>query len=191
MNSAPPENPSKWRLFGVVAVFIIAYVVLTGGLLVSSRDEFPFRQGKKDANGLRTDLMLRPEPYEWHLPLLFYWVRHGGPFDLNIQIWDDNEQYQSIELTDIVLVYADGERVDYHKPWSKSFEAYSRTNGVATSIAYDELEGVVRRFSDVTITLTGTLTTVKGDRHPFEVAEAFTAKSRSYVSTFWLELMRL
>ena len=123
---------------------------------------------------------------------VFHYYGAGRSFGLRIQIWDHCKQYQSIELTEVVLEYNDGEVVRKNEGWARQLKPYTQYNSSSSGITQtemfmlsDQIEVLVLRHADVRITLKGQLVKAGGERVAFEASESFKAESRSGVTTFW------
>ncbi|MFO0947289.1 MAG: hypothetical protein U1D30_15330 [Planctomycetota bacterium] len=111
---------------------------------------------------------------------------------MQIQIWDDSKEYRSIEITEVVLQYKDGQTVRTTDAWSRQLVLHTQYNSSSSGILQtemfmlsDEIEGLAIRHADVRITLKGCLTRENGERVSFETSESFKPESRSNVTTFW------
>lgn len=185
----------KWFGLGIGLTAFGVYAVMTGGLAFSSIDDFGGQRDIRLVGGLDSDVWLAPRSTSFGVPFLFYFYGAGGPFDLRIQMWDDSKQYQSIEITEVVLGYQDGEVIRKTDGWSRQLEPYTQHNSSSSGLIHtemlmlsDQIEGLVVRHADVTITLKGNLAKVNGERVAFEASEFFKSESSLGVTTYWAVL---
>ncbi|MBL8797837.1 MAG: hypothetical protein JNM56_28325 [Planctomycetia bacterium] len=182
----------KWVILGIGLAGFGLYAVMTGGLAVSSISDFGGQRDIRFVGGLKSDVWLAPRSTSFGVPFLFHYYGAGRPFGLRIQIWDDSKQYRSIEITEVVLEYQDGDVVRKNDGWSRQLKPYTQYNSSSSGIIQtemfmlsDQIERLVLRHADVRVTLKGHLVKTDGERIAFEVSESFKAESRSGVTTFW------
>jgi hypothetical protein len=176
--------------FGVAACCM--YAVMTGGLAVSSRNDFGGQRDIRFAEGLESDIWLAPRFTSFGVPFVFHYHGSGKPFGLRIQIWDDSKNYQSIEIADVVLKYRDGQIVRLNDGWLRQLQPYTQYNSSSSGrvqtemlMLSDQIEEVVVKHADVTVTLKGRLTKVSGEQVAFEASDFFKAESSLGVTTYW------
>jgi hypothetical protein len=177
---------------GLAVLAFGIYAVMTGGIAVSLISDFGGQRNILLVRGLKSDVWLAPKSTNLGIPFIFHYYRACKPFGLRLQIWDANRQYRTVEISEAVVKYKDGDVVRLASPWSRSLKPYTQYNSSSSGIVQtpmymlsDEMEGLVMRHADLTITLKGHLVTADGERVEFEVSESFQALSRSDVSTFW------
>jgi hypothetical protein len=165
---------------------------MTGGLAVSSISDFGGQRNIRLVGGLKSDVWLAPKSSSFGVPFVFHYYGAGRPFGLRIQIWDDRKQYRSLEITEVVLGYQDGEVVRKTDGWSRQLKPYTQYNSSSSGVIQtemfmlsDQIEGLVLRHADVKVTLRGQFVKAGGERVAFEASESFKAESRSGVTTFW------
>lgn len=174
-----------------LAAFAV-YAVMTGGLAVSRVSDFGGQRDIRLVAGLKSDVWLAPRSTNFGVPFLFYYYDAGGPFGLRIQIWDESRLYRSIEITEVVLEYEDGEVVRKKDAWSRELTADTQYNSSSSGLIEsemfmlsDQIEGLVLRHANVKLTLIGQLVKADGEEVAFAVSESFDAESTSGVTTFW------
>jgi hypothetical protein len=185
----------KWIILaGLLGAFGL-FGLLTGGLVVASRNHFGGQSDIRLVPGLRSDIALSPKSSRFDIPFVFHYYRAEKPFSLRLQIWDDSKQYRSIDIIEVLVEYKDGEVVRKTETWSRQLKPYTghyhSSSGLYQTEMFmlsDQIEGLVLRHADVKITLKGQLTKADGVRVPFEVSESFVARSDSGVTFYWLAI---
>lgn len=182
----------KLLIFGCCLLAFGTYAVLTGGVVVGSFNDFSGQRNIQLVAGLRSDVYLEPRQSKFGIPFVFHYFGTAKPFDLRLQIWDEQKQYASIEITKVVVEYGDGDRLERIEPWSRELRPYTQHNYNSTGLVKtemlmlsDHVKALVSRHVDAKVTLIGTLVKVNGERVDFRTSELFKAKSRSEVTTFW------
>jgi len=189
------------RIWIGIGLFLVAYgvfAVMTLGLVVFNDRDFSGQKDIELVNGLKSDVWLVPKSSGFGIPFLFGYRGTGGPYGLRLQIWDTSLQYRTIEISEIVVKYDDRPAVHKDYAWSRRLEPYVQHNSSPSGdietemfMLSDEIEGLIERHADVTITLKGELTTATGDLVPFEASEFFHAESRHEITTGWSVLARM
>ncbi len=176
----------KRRLILWISLVVFgAYALITGGVAVSTISDFGGQRNIQLAEGLKADAWLAPESTSFGVPFVFHYYGAEGPFGLWIQVWDENKQYRTLEVSEVVLEYEDGEIIRNNETWSRQLTPYIQHNSTTLGIVKtemfmlsDQIEEVVLRHTDVKITLRGLLIEASGEQTPFETSEVFTAESR-------------
>jgi hypothetical protein len=185
-------KPKKRVILGIGIAAFGVYAVMTGGVAVSSISDFGGQRDVRLVGGLKSDVCLAPRSSSFDVPFLFHYFGATGPFGLRLQVWDDSKQYRSIEITEVVLEYQDGEVIRKNDGWSRQLKPYTQYNSSSSGIIQtemfmlsDQIEGLVLRHADVRITLNGHVMKADGGRVAFKASESFKAESRSGVTTYW------
>jgi hypothetical protein len=163
-----------------------------GGLHIYNKHDFDGQRGITLIQGLESDVWLSPKWKAFFVPLLFQYGRSGEPFDLRLQIWDSSKQYRSIEVTEVLVEYKDGQVVRKSDPWIKKLRPYTEYHSSSSGVSQtemlmlsEEIPNLVLRHVDVKVTLSGHLTTVDGKRVAFRASEDFEAESDLRTATWW------
>lgn len=177
----------------IVAVTVMLYIVVTGGgMVVDKRAEFDLQGALVLADGLRSEMSLSPTRRWIDIPLLWHYYSCNEPFDLQLRIRDADKRYRSIEITRVLIEYADGELAQLITPWSKELEPSTErqvsSSGVLETEALqlsDAIPRLVLRHADVKITLIGHLFRADGQQIDFRTTSDFKADSESETTTNW------
>jgi hypothetical protein len=182
-------------ILSLLSVAFGLYVVLTGGVTPSVKDDFGGQRDIVLVDGLRSDVCLEPSGESLGIPCIFHYCKMGKPFDLRVQLWDMSKQYESIEITEVLVQYTDGEMIRRTTPWIRRLQPYTEYQSSSSGTSHtqifmlsDQISNLVLRHTDVKITLTGQLTKADGQKVTFNASETFTAESRTWIHTFWEDI---
>ncbi len=174
-----------------ILVFLV-YAGFTGGVAVSNSHDFGGQRDVRLVDELKSDIALSPRRTSWGIPFLIYYDGSGPPYSLRLQIWDSSNSYVSIELTEIVMTYKDGEVVRRTDVWKRTLQPHTQYNSSSTGIIETEMmmlsdtvDALIVRHADVSILMNGHLIKSNGKKVEFSAAEAFEAESRFRVTTLW------
>lgn len=180
----------KWIIICFVA--LIAYAILTGGLVVSNRHNFGGQRDIPLASGLESDIWLAPQTTRWSIPFLFHYYGESSPYSLRVQIWDTSKSYVAIEISEIELQYSDGEIIHITDKWFRKLRPYPQHNSsggrhIKTEMLQlgDTVDSLVTRHKDVKITIKGHLLDSDGNKLEFLASENFEAENRFLIFTGW------
>lgn len=176
------KTMSKKRLLfcGIFIAFATYVIWSGGGLYIANVNDFDGQRDIVLVPGLKSDVWLSPKREYCYFPLLFHYIRINEPFGLRLQIWDTSKQYESIEITEMVVEYKDGETIRVTAPWNKSLRLLD-----TKMMLSDTIPKLVLRHADVRITLSGYLIHLDGRRIAFQASEDFEARSVIRTATFW------
>jgi hypothetical protein len=179
-------------LFWIIPVVFMLYAVLTGGLAVDNEDGFGGQRDIVLANGLQSDVWMDPRETKFDIPFIFHYYSTGKPFGLRLQIWDSSKQYLTIEITEVLVAYQDGEVIRKTNPWVKHLRPYTQYHSSSSGSSQtemfmlsDHIPELVLRHADVKITLTGWLIKADGQRVAFQISEMFKATTLNRIVTYW------
>jgi hypothetical protein len=168
---------------GIIGFFL--YAVITGGIAIFKSDDF---QGQKDirlADCLKSDIYLSPKSEDLEIPFLLHYYENRKPFDLRLQIWDDSKSYKAVEITEVIIKYADGTVIRKKRPWFKTLIPYKQNEREEVFMMSDVIEKIVPRHEDLNLDFKGYLIKINGQKVSFKVSEHFKAESSFGITTFW------
>ena len=170
-----------WMITGGLVAGVGLLGLLTGGLYTMNIKGFGPTRDIRLAENLKSHLWLIPTYSDFSIPLVFHSHRERPPYGLLLEIRDKRSQYryQSIEISEAVAAYKDGEVIRRPDAWARPLPS------AGDLVLSERLDGLVPRHADVTITLKGHLLKADGEREAFEVIETFTAQSRSGFAPYW------
>ncbi len=138
---------------------------------------------------------MAPTTLKVGIPFLLHCSVDRAPYHLRLQLWDKSKQYQSIEISEVLLEYSNGECVRKSVDWKRPLKPYtqhhsSQSGSTETEMFQltDFMEEVVDRHQDVKITLIGIMININGDLKQFQSPIEFKAKSSFMVAPTWLIL---
>ena len=185
----------RWKRRRVVylCIFtIVLYAVFTGGLAICIQHDFNGQSNIHLADGLDSDVWLAPRLSNWHVPLICHYYGASGPYGLRLQIWDSSEKYSSIEITEIILEYSDGEVARNANKWTRNLERHTQHNSSSAGIIKtemmmlsDTIDDLVTRHMDVTITVKGHLVKFNGAKVEILASQSFEAQTGFHIESYW------
>ena len=168
---------------------------LFDGMSVICTRDFGGQSNIDLADGMVSDAWMAPTTLKVGIPLLFQCHIDRAPYHLRFQLWDESQQYQSIEIREVLLEYKNGECVRKNVDWKRPLKPYtqhSSSGSVSTDIEMfqmtDFMEEIVDRHQDVKITLTGNMINIQGEPQAFSTPIEFKAKSSFMIAPTWLIL---
>ena len=171
----------------------------TGGMSVICSREFGSQISVQMADGLAYDAWLTPKTVKVSIPFLLHCDVDRAPYRLSLQIWDESNQYQSIEISEVLLEYQDGKCVRTSVDWKQSLKPYTQHHWCRFGRTEKEMlqmegfmahfgEEIACRHQDVKITLSGNMIHINGEPEAFSTSIPFEAESRNMVAPTWLIL---
>jgi hypothetical protein len=180
-------------ILGVITAALAfgTYATFTGGLTYERLEHFDCHSIQLE-NGQRLVVSLNGKTTNISVPFLFHYYRERRPFDIGIQIWDDEKQYRTIEVSRVIVDYTDGESISREVVWSRQLRVWtqynSSTDGVTKQdvmMVNDQIPDIVKRHADVRIMIVGNLVKITGEKIRFNASDLFKAESRSRWGTWW------
>ena len=173
----------------------IGLIDLTGGISVICNRGFGGQCDIQLAEGMTSDAWMAATTVRVGVPFLLQCSVDMAPYHLRFQLWDESQQYQSIEIREVLLEYKNGECVRKNVDWKRPLKPYtqhSSSGSVSTDIEMfqmtDFMEEIVDRHQDVKITLTGYMIDIQGEPQAFSTPIEFKAKSSFMIAPTWLIL---
>lgn len=136
-------------------------------------------------DGLNANIRAYSRRTTFGTPLLLEYQKQSAPYGLTIEFTDVNQSFDLIEVTEIDVVYSDGDVIQKSMLWQRNIHHSKASGPVASDVAfYETIQDVLERHSDATVTMKGRLTTSNGEIVKFAAPVSFKAKSKFYVVLF-------
>ena len=166
---------------------------LFGGVAVWNDKDFEGREICSATGEHEASIDLKSDSFQLWVPFIVHYYHQGRPYSIHVQAYDQTGEYQSIEVDEVILNYANGDVVRKQVHWKGEltphvFKNCSDKYSVESDVREwsQELDGLVRKHSDVTITLKGCRIKASGERVPFVSWRSFEAiKSKMIITTYW------
>ena len=163
----------KWLLFGL-PVFSL---VTLGGWRFLAVEDFGGQQRIEFAPGLASDVWLQPTESYVGIPLLLHFSSLKPPYGIRVQIWDDDGEFEAIDVTEVSVKYSDGTSSSLKNGWFRKLR--ERPSLPGHRMLSDVIEGVVSKHVGAAVTLRGRMIRASGSDVPFSVANSYEPKSHS------------
>jgi len=164
-----------------VIIVVLAYAVLTAGVVVYNYRVFSGPDDIKLVEGLESDIYINPGYIERGIMFVgHYFDNKDAPYPLRVQIWDKEKKYFSITVNKITVTYSDGKVSEKNLHWEKELILLEDI-----AMLSDHIPDVVEEYMDCTINIEGFLITVSGEKESFSSSAGhFEYEKRSGIMTY-------
>jgi hypothetical protein len=158
---------------------LISVPLLSGCCSIYVDRDFVAQSDGALVTGLKSDVRVAPRTTTIGTPVLLEYQQRSAPYDLRIRIDDESHSFREIEVTQITVTFSDGITVSKDVLWQRNLHLATSTRDIATDTAFDEqIEDVIERHADATITLKGRLLASNGEFVEFNTSTMLKAKTR-------------
>lgn len=198
------EKSPKKRITISIVLFFLYEILTFGGPVIMSSSRYEWQGSEEILDSVQVHLYLEPHHTEIYVPLLFTYMTEGGPYNLQIEIWDRHQKVESITIDQIRINY--GEFNQRNKPkdkiincrWNRDLQkkvVYHSQKGkgrIETELMAlsDSIENVLEFHQPCTISLTGHLKLKDGTIREIRLSQKLVPTSYLRIATwpqFWAE----
>ncbi len=166
-------------IFYFFSIFVLI-ALLTGGIAFID-EEYHCGNDRKKIGDLECHLFVGEKYQEFHLPLIVHYYRLGGPFFLKVQFFDKKNQFELIEIDEVIVDFPDKSSQIYYIKFKEYFIKH-----LDYFICEGSLGVSIPAFSNISIKIKGKTiknNNITGFEKTFNIN--YFPKKRFFVLPYW------